>query len=97
MAFYWSSNAAAEYFGPTSWRPRASSTAWTVAVRLDRDERGAAHLLGADHPAGKLGGQRGLAFTALAAHHGVAFGPQQPLEREQFPAAPDEAGFRFLR
>ena len=65
-----------------------------VAVRFDRDEGGAVHLLGAHHPARKLGGQRGLAFAALAAHHGVAFMPQQPLERQQFPAAPDEAGFR---
>ena len=58
-----------------------------VAVRLDRDERGAAHLLRADQPAGELGGERGLAFAALAAHHGVAgpsLGPQQqPLERQQ--------------
>ena len=45
-----------------------------MAVRLDRDERGAAHLLRADQPAGELGGERGLAFAALAAHHGVAFG-----------------------
>ena len=48
-----------------------------VAVRLDRDERGAAHLLRADQPAGELGGERGLAFAALAAHHGVA-GPLTP-------------------
>ena len=43
-----------------------------VAVRLDGDERGAADLVRADHPAGELGGERGLAFAALAAHDGVA-------------------------
>ena len=46
-----------------------------VAVGFHRDERGAAHLLRADHPAGELGGERGLAFAALAAHHGVARPP----------------------
>ena len=49
------------------------------------------------HPAGKLSSQCGLAFAALATHHGVAFCSQQPLEREQLPAAPDEAGLRHGR
>ena len=51
----------------------------------------------ANHPAGELGGERGLAFAALAAHHGVAFVAQQPLEREQFATAADEAGLRLRR
>ncbi len=68
-----------------------------VAVRLDGDERSAAHLVGADHPAGELGGERGLAFAALAAHHGVALVPQQSLERQQLAAAPDEASLRLRR
>ncbi len=68
-----------------------------IAVRLDGDERRAADLLRAHHPARELGGQRGLALAALAAHHGVAFVTQQPLEREQFAAAPDEAGLRRWR
>ena len=70
-----------------------------VAVRLDGDERGAVDLLRANHPAGELCGERGLAFAALAAHDGVAcisLPPQQPLEREQLPAAPDEAGCPVL-
>ena len=66
-----------------------------VAVRLDRDEGGAADLVRAHHPAGELGGERGLAFAALAAHHGVALVAQQPLEREQLAAAADEAGLRL--
>jgi hypothetical protein len=36
-----------------------------VAVRLDRHERGAADLVRAHHPAGELGGERGLAFAPL--------------------------------
>ena len=53
-----------------------------VAVGLDRNERRAANLVRPDHPAGELGGERGLAFAALTAHHGIAFVAQQPLERE---------------
>ena len=64
-------------------------------MRLDGDERGAADLVRAHHPAGELGGERGLAFAALAAHHGVAFVAQQPLKREQLAAAADEAGLRL--
>ncbi len=53
-----------------------------MAVRLDRDERGAAHLLGAHQPAGELGGERGLAFAALAADDGVKVSPHpRPLSR----------------
>ena len=64
---------------------------------LDGDERGAMNLVRANHPAGELGGQRGLAFAALAPHHGVAFVAQQPLEREQFATPADEAGLRLRR
>ena len=63
-------------------------------MRLDGDERGAAYLVRAHHPAGELGRERGLAFAALAAHHGVALVAQQPLKREQLAAAADEAGLR---
>ena len=69
----------------------ASSTARGVAMRLDGDERRAANLVRADHPAGKLGGERGLALAALAAHHRVTLVAQQPLECEQLAAAADEA------
>jgi hypothetical protein len=67
-------------------------------VGLDRDERGAAHLLGADHSARELGRQCRLSLAALPAHHGVRvlrLVAQQSLEREQFPAAMSEASFPF--
>ena len=84
-----------------------------MAVGFHRDESGAADLLRADQPAGELGGERGLAFAALAAHHGIA-GPPHPwplsprcgegrggeeeaLERQQLAAAADEAGLRRRR
>src|SRR5271165_270656 len=44
-----------------------------TAVRFDGDERGAANLVRTDHPAGKFGSERGLAFAALTTNHGVAF------------------------
>ena len=67
-----------------------------VAVGLDRDKGRATSLVRADHPAGELGGERGLALAALAAHHGVALVAQQPLERQQLAAAANE-GRRRLR
>ena len=81
----------------TSWRAERVEHRRDVAVRLDGDERGAAHLVRAHHPARELGRERGLAFAALAAHHRLVLVPQQPLQREQVPAAPDEAGLRPLR
>ena len=49
-----------------------------------------------DHPSGELGGQRGFAFAALAAHDAVAFTAQQPLKREQFATAANETGLRLV-
>ena len=42
-----------------------------VADRLDRDEDGTANLVRAHHPPRELRSKRGLAFAALATHHGV--------------------------
>ena len=63
---------------------------------LDGDKGRATSLVRADHPAGELGGERGLALAALTAHHGVALVAQQPLEREELAAAANE-GRRRLR
>ena len=63
-----------------------------VAVALDRNKRGAAHLLRTHHPARQLGRQGGLAFAALAPQHGITPAAQQPFERQQLAAAADEAG-----
>jgi hypothetical protein len=65
-----------------------------VSVRFHGDERGAADLVRTNHPAGELGRQRRLPFAALPPHQGVpipGFVAEQPLERQQFPAATDEA------
>ena len=66
------------------------------AMRLDRHKHGAADLLRAHHPAGEFGNQRGLALAALAAHNGIGFLVQQPLQSQQFAAAADEAGLWWL-
>jgi len=36
-----------------------------------------------------------LPSHALAAHHGIAFMPQEPLQREQLPPTPNERGRRL--
>jgi hypothetical protein len=64
------------------------------------NEGGAPQLLGADQPAGELGGERRLALAPLAAQQGVAgaaLRPQQSLQDEQLPAAAHEAGLRRRR
>ncbi len=66
-----------------------------VAVDPDRDKGRATNLVRPDHPAGELGGERGLALASLTANHGIALVTQQALEREELAAAADEGRDRL--